>query len=566
MTREGRIERVQTVSELVSLESVDGRMISLLRLILALSALIIIYIDPSEPDRFVVITYAALVVYSAYSGLLFLLALRHSQNLPFKIAHWIDVGCYLVLIALSSGTNSIFFFFFFFAILVASFRGGFKSGLQVTVASTVLFTVIGFVTSPPKPAFELNRFLLRSIYLLVLGYMMAYWGGAEITLKRRLSLLKDVTASANPRFGIEHMLSSVIKKLRAFYDAELSLLVYSDLPASEYRLLRADRSNVEAVGMTERIPQMLAQLLLAFPQDLAVVYKGRRWPFGNSYYYGFDISKRQRIDAGREEAVSLAAQFECESFVSIPARFHDKAAGRIYLASRRYIFTTSDVEFLTQIFEQVAPILDRIRLLERLASSAAEQERQRLARDIHDSVIQPYVGLQYKLAAIRNKAGTEGSELAQDLERLYQVTTNEIGHLRGFVGGLKELEGPQDDLICALRRFAQQFAESYNIDVQVECNGVVNVRHRLAAEVIAIVQEGLSNIRKHTSAKSGTILLERADKYLSIHIENDNPTAGDAPPHFQPGSITERAQDLGGRAFVEANRTGRTVVTVEIPL
>src|SRR5262245_33236787 len=139
------------------LESVDDRMISLMRLILALSALLITYIDPSEPDRLVAVTYGALVVYSVYGAILYSLSLKGGPRLPLSISHWIDVGCFLVLIALSSGTNSIFFFFFFFAILVASFRWGFKAGLRVTIVSTSFFTLIGYVTMH-ESVFELNRF------------------------------------------------------------------------------------------------------------------------------------------------------------------------------------------------------------------------------------------------------------------------------------------------------------------------------------------------------------------------------------------------------------------------
>lgn len=47
--------------------------------------------------------------------------------------------------------------------------------MRVTVAA-ILFTTVGFATSPKGPDFDLARFLIRSIYLLVLGYMMAYWG------------------------------------------------------------------------------------------------------------------------------------------------------------------------------------------------------------------------------------------------------------------------------------------------------------------------------------------------------------------------------------------------------
>ena len=172
-----------------------------MRLVLACSALLIILLEPSQPNRLVVVTYTTLSLYALYSMLILLLARSESALIPSirRWAHWADVAWYLGLIALSSGTSSIFFFFF--AILVASFRFGFGPGFQVTVVSAVLFTIIGYLTAPRGPAFELDRFLLRPVYLLVLGYMMAYWGGFEITLKRRLNLLNQMSTLSNPRQG-----------------------------------------------------------------------------------------------------------------------------------------------------------------------------------------------------------------------------------------------------------------------------------------------------------------------------------------------------------------------------
>jgi hypothetical protein len=68
------------------------------------------------------------------------------------------VAWYLVLIALSNGTSSIFFFFFLFSILVAAFRSGFGAGLRITVASAVLFSIIGYSTASPGQEFELTAF------------------------------------------------------------------------------------------------------------------------------------------------------------------------------------------------------------------------------------------------------------------------------------------------------------------------------------------------------------------------------------------------------------------------
>jgi hypothetical protein len=174
-----------------------------MRLVLAAAALLIIYVDPSQPDRLEGLTYSLLIGYTVYSGLILLLALAAPRKLPAAALHWLDLIWYVALISVSSGTNSIFFLFFFFAILVASFRFGFVSGLMTTAAAAVLFVTVGYLTAPGEPDFELNRFLLRAVTLGVLGYMIAHWGASELELKRRLRLLKDVTNLANPRFGIE---------------------------------------------------------------------------------------------------------------------------------------------------------------------------------------------------------------------------------------------------------------------------------------------------------------------------------------------------------------------------
>jgi hypothetical protein len=248
----------------------DAHMIAAMRLILAALALLITYIDPSEPSYYVAATYTTLALYVVYSMTLFVCTWRRCP-LVLTRAHWIDVGWYIILIGLSNGTNSIFFSLFFFAMLVASFRWGFGAGLRITVVSAVLFSVVGFVMSPPEPNFELNRLLLRPTMMLVLGYMMAYWGGFEITLKRRLALLKDISTFSNPRFGVDRTLGALLEQLRAFYDADTCLLVMADSGAGGHSVRRVDRRDPEAAVRAEPISERLAHLLLELPATQAAV-------------------------------------------------------------------------------------------------------------------------------------------------------------------------------------------------------------------------------------------------------------------------------------------------------
>jgi len=104
------------------LDTVDARMVALMRCVLTLSGLAIIWIDPTEPARYVGLTYASLVVYCLWSMGLFISAGRFQA--VHRYAPWIDVVCAAYLVALSQGTNSVFFFIFLFAIMVASFSRG----------------------------------------------------------------------------------------------------------------------------------------------------------------------------------------------------------------------------------------------------------------------------------------------------------------------------------------------------------------------------------------------------------------------------------------------------------
>src|SRR5678815_2469085 len=96
----------RTMSEKQTIESVDERLINLTRFVLALSALIIIYIDPSEPDRLVNITYTTLALYTGYSALIYFSRRRHEPTFPNIPLYWLDIAWYVLLISLSSGTNS----------------------------------------------------------------------------------------------------------------------------------------------------------------------------------------------------------------------------------------------------------------------------------------------------------------------------------------------------------------------------------------------------------------------------------------------------------------------------
>lgn len=557
-------------------------MIAAMRLALAAAGLLIIYLDPVEPDRFVPATYTALVLYTVYSATVAALIWRGGK-FARRIgagSYWIDVGSYAVLVALSSGTNSIFFFGFFFAIVVSSFRNGFRAGLRVTVVSVVLFAAVGLLTSRFTSKFEVNRLLLRPIDLAILGYMIAYWGGHQLKLARRLALLNEVSR-LNPRFGFDRTIGSMLERLRSFHDADACLLVAVDRETSTCTLRRADKRDPGAAARGEIIDRELADLLLHAGGESAFVYSGphRRWwqlPARKDPARDSHNSLKPGDDTAIERIANL---LEAVSLVSVPLPDQSEGSLRIYIATRRpRAFDRTDEALLQQVSEHVGPVLQNIRLADRLASEAAERERQRIARDIHDSIIQPYIGLQMGLAGVRRRLELEEtdattspdrllklfSDAAADTDRLIEMTADGISDLRSYVHGLRELGG-ENNLMAAIRRFADKFSQATNIVVQVRTDADIQMSDRISTEVFQMVVEGLSNIRRHTQSQRGFIGLEYDNRQLILRIENDG-ARGSVPNAFTPRSIAERAESLGGRASVQLFGEMGTSVIVEIPV
>src|SRR5204863_7954014 len=156
------------------LGGVTDRRLSALRLTLAVAALIIIYAIPSEPDRYVHLTYYSLIAHAIYSFAVYAIARRriNFSQTTLRSVVAIDLAWYTLLTAISSGTNGLFFFYLF-AVIVASSRGGPLFGFLVTVISAALSIGVGFFAAP-QGAFDQTRFVMRPLAIVGLGYILAF--------------------------------------------------------------------------------------------------------------------------------------------------------------------------------------------------------------------------------------------------------------------------------------------------------------------------------------------------------------------------------------------------------
>ncbi len=533
----------------LSADWADARMVNSLRLVLAISALLATVTEPSHMAEGGTLVWLLFATYTAHSLCLYVLALRQQPVAQSKLTHWLDVAWYMLFVALTGDSGSMLFLFFFFAILVSSFRWGFEEGARVTVAATALFVGTAFVTDPHP---DWPRMLLRSSFLLALGYISAHWGESKVALNRRLALLRDVSQLSNPRFGVDHTLTQVLSTTCRFFKANSCILVLRDKDTGDCSLRSIQVGRTKQNIHAQTISAAAAEPLLALPPAQLVSYQRRRW-----------FAWRPTPADARER---LADLLEGNAFISAPVSLR-RAEGRMYVVGDRCAAGKADALFLGHIVAQAFPVIESIDLLDRMASEAASLERQKIALDIHDRAVQPYIGLTMGLSAIRNKA-EPSNPLLNDIDKLSAMARQSINDLRHYAGTFRQSDGqsaaPAPLYSTALQQQAEQVRTFYGIDITVDAAPDLHINDRMTAEVLQIVREGLSNICRHTLAQCGALRLQRSAGWLHIQIEN---TGASTPvADFSPRSITERVASLGGLVRVQSDADGFTSVQIQIPV
>ena len=553
---------------------IDLRLIAGMRMVLGTSALLVVLIESMEVRVWATPIHLTLSLYSLYGLLIYHLSVRRKPLVANKLIPWVDLLWYLLLVAVNAGRNSNFYYFFFFAIIVASFTWGLTEGLRLTLASAASYTIVVVLARGDRPI-AIDRLLMAPIGLLIFGYIIARWGGYHTQLKNRLKLLKDVTVFSNPRFGIDRTIKAILESLRDFYDAEACLLVIPGKPrdAESYQMYRVARGIYPSRSAPPEIGADAAAQFLSPSLEHAVIYRKNH----SSHARLFDVKTRVFTEAPAGTGDKLSGMLDAQRYLSVPVYYRHQAVGRLYIVNGPMQIDGPDMEFMLQLMDHVTPVMENIRLIDNLASDAAETERRRIAHDIHDSVIQPYLGIQFGLSALDQKLESGNMEIRENVQELLELTKHELAELRRFVWGLKAGEERMDVLLPAIERYAERFAIVTGINVDVQSHGKVKVNDRLAAELFQIVAEGLSNVRRHAFCRDARIEISCKETSLQLQIKNSRPRAAspvevervdghDGIRAFRPHSIAERAAALGGETQVYVDEKDYTVVSVGIPL
>jgi signal transduction histidine kinase len=234
-------------------------------------------------------------------------------------------------------------------------------------------------------------------------------------------------------------------------------------------------------------------------------------------------------------------------------------------------------QLIDQLADQISA-LDRantaLQDAQRRLLTELEGERKRLAREIHDQVIQDLLGVGYRLEEIEADAEVTPA-LEAELEEVRDSVRALVGDLRHICGALRPPTIDSLGLGSALQSFAYEWSKRTGVQVALQLDSNLGrLPESTELSIFRIVQEGLNNVRKHAAASSVSISLEHTSpRSLMLSIADDGrglPADFDlarlpAEGHYGVLGITERVALLGGRCRFQSRPEGGTLIQAEIP-
>ena len=402
-------------------------------------------------------------------------------------------------------------------------------------------------------------FLLGIGASVAVGLKVLQWAQAERDQRRKLTLLMNVSRLSNPRFGVDHTINNIMQLTAQFYRASSCVLVMRETEQGEWSMRTTAAVQVPSGNKAQVIDDTVAAPMMGFGTDQVIVFsRGRSRP---RLVQQFLARARQRPWVAAD-ATKVGDLLNANAFISaaVPPRC---GAGRLYVVAQAPL-DKKDAEFLAEVVNMAFPVIENTRLLDRLASTAARREREKIAHDLHDSFLQPYIGLQHALCAMSRKVDAD-NPLMPDICALSEMTRDVIADLRQLAGtsGCHSVFD-ESAFIAAVRCHIERLKRCYGLDMAVHMDDDLGINDRMASEVFQIVCEATSNIKKHTAATRGSVTLSCVEGWLKLSIDNEG--VGTPGSDFMPRSIFERAAALGGCTVVERLRSGSTAVRVDIPV
>jgi signal transduction histidine kinase len=238
------------------------------------------------------------------------------------------------------------------------------------------------------------------------------------------------------------------------------------------------------------------------------------------------------------------------------------------------VFTAAETDLLTGLATQAAIAIENARLYEEVRSLATLEERERIAREMHDGLAQALGLLHMKLRrAQENPASGDSPHIADTLQEMTAITDRAYEEVRQSIFGLRTMVSRGLGLIPTLTEFLHEFSAQNGIavELQVAEGRPIHLSPGSEVQLVRIIQEALANVRKHAEAGQAWVCLQRRDPWVRVTIQDDGRGFEPSTPgssdghHFGLQTMRERAEGLGGKLEIDTAPGRGTRIVATLP-
>ena len=265
-----------------------------------------------------------------------------------------------------------------------------------------------------------------------------------------------------------------------------------------------------------------------------------------------------------------------KSLLAVPIPCKSPFLGNLYLTEKldRVEFDQDDEETLTRFAVQAALAIDNAHLHEQVADLAIAQERIRISHEMHDGLAQVlgYVNTKVQAAEMylkRNKA----EEASEQLRELASAARRAYVDVRESIVGLRTLADGEQNLSEVLQHYIEVWQEMSGVSTSLTVDAELRLRPNVELQLVRIIQEALTNVRKHAKASHAKVeLRRRSGRIVATIVDDGLGFSGGATrprgemPSFGLTTMRERAESLGGTLAVESTPGAGTTVRFEMAL
>lgn len=253
-----------------------------------------------------------------------------------------------------------------------------------------------------------------------------------------------------------------------------------------------------------------------------------------------------------------------ERFLGVPIRAGSDVFGNLYLTDKPVPFDADDEQLVEALAAIAGSAINAARLHDRLTHAALVEDRERIARDLHDAVIQDLFAVGLDLQGLGLTIADEAS--SERLDRAVQRIDDAISSLRTFIFDLRSMSALHADPVKAIRRMAERLAGSRDVTIDVSSADLGTPGATQLDDAMQIVREAVSNALRHGNAHTVRVRLSRTGDALRVSIidDGDGFDEGSAKHGMGLDNMRDRATRRGGSFSLASKPGAGTRLDVEL--